>query len=88
MPVVEALVLGVPVIANDLDVFKEFAGNIPEYVCVERPDLWSKTITDYTAPDSSMRAAQIVRMKKFRAPSWGDHFLKVDSLLNELALRH
>ena len=84
MPVVEALVLGVPVIANDLAVFREFAGNIPEYVCVERTDLWAEIITDYTAPDSGMRAAQIARMEKFEAPTWSGHFSKVDSFLDEL----
>lgn len=88
MPVVEALVLGVPVIANDLAVFREFSGDIPEYVSVDRPDLWLQVITDYTAPDSCMRAAQMVRMKNFEAPTWRGHFLKVDSLLDELAQRH
>lgn len=88
MPVVEALVLGVPVIANNLPVFREFAGDIPEYLSVEQPDLWAKVITDYTAPSSSMRAAQMVRMKNFEAPTWSSHFSKVDSLLDELALLH
>ena len=88
MPVVEALALGVPVIANDLAVFREFSGGIPEYVNVDRPDLWAQVITDYTAPDSSMRSAQMVRMKNFEAPTWNGHFSRVDSLLDELALLH
>lgn len=88
MPVVEALALGVPVIANDLAVFREFSGDIPEYVNVDRPDLWAQVITDYTAPDSSMRSAQMVRMKNFEAPTWNGHFSRVDSLLDELALLH
>ena len=88
MPVVEALALGVPVIANDLAVFREFSGDIPEYVNVDRPDLWAQVITDYTAPDISMRSAQMVRMKNFEAPTWNGHFSRVDSLLDELALLH
>lgn len=88
MPVVEALVLGVPVIASNLQVFREFAGDIPEYVSVERSDLWAKVITDYTSPDSCMRAAQMARMKYFKAPTWSSHFSKVDSLLEELTLLH
>ena len=88
MPVVEALVLGVPVIASDLAVFREFSGDIPEYVSVDRPDLWAQVITNYTAPDSTMRAAQMVRIKLFEAPTWSTHFSRVDSLLDHLALCH
>ena len=88
MPVVEALVLGVPVIANDLAVFREFAGEIPEYVNVDRPDLWAEVVTNYTEPDSRMRTAQLERLKSFEAPTWSGHFLKVDSFLDELALSH
>ena len=88
MPVVEALVLGVPVIASDLAVFREFSGDIPEYVSVDRPDLWAQVITNYTAPDSTMRAAQMVRIKVFEAPTWSSHFSRVDLLLDHLALCH
>ena len=86
MPVVEALVLGVPVIASDLDVFREFAHDIPEYLSVDRPDLWVDVVTCYTAPDSPRRTAQINRLKDFVAPTWNEHFLRVDLLLDELAL--
>ena len=85
MPVVEALVLGVPVIASDLAVFREFSGDIPEYVSVARPDLWAQVVTNYTASDSTMRAAQMVRIKLFKAPTWSSHFSRVDSLLEQLA---
>ena len=88
MPVVEALVLGVPVIASDLAVFREFSGDIPEYVSVDRPDLWAQVIINYTASDSTMRAAQIVRLKNFAAPTWRNHFSRVDSLLDHLASGH
>jgi glycosyltransferase involved in cell wall biosynthesis len=84
MPVVEALVHGVPVIASDLPVFQEFAGNIPEYVDVLDEDRWLATIVNYADAKSTQRSAQLVRIMSFQAPTWTEHFAKVDDLLAEV----
>jgi glycosyltransferase involved in cell wall biosynthesis len=85
MPVVEALAHGVPVIASDLQVFREFAGNIPEYLSVNEPGLveaqWAEVINNYTKPGSPRRAVQLARMAGYLAPSWKGHFDRVDALL-------
>ena len=81
MPVEEALSQGVPVIASALPVFREFAGDIPVYIDPLDTRCWLETIIDYAAPDSASRAAQIGRLTGYRAPSWADHFERVDGLL-------
>lgn len=85
MPVVEALAHGVPVIANNLPVFREFAGEIPEYVAIEDPDLWGQFIIRYSDLNDPYRVAQIERIKSFVQPNWVDHFKQVDALLDRIS---
>lgn len=86
MPVVEALAQGLPVIASDLPVFREFAGIIPDYIDVSDEARWAQTIASYAGPESQPRRAQLARMTGFVAPTWAAHFAKVDGLLADLAL--
>lgn len=85
IPLVEALALGVPVIASDLAVFREVAGEIPEYIDPLDGKRWSELILEYARPDSLARAAQLARIGGFKAPTWAEHFAKVDALLDRLS---
>ncbi|MDP2368654.1 glycosyltransferase family 4 protein, partial [Rhodoferax sp.] len=58
MPLVEALMLGVPVIASDLPVFQEIAANIPEYLDPLDGVGWRRVILDYAQAQSQLRQAQ------------------------------
>lgn len=84
LPLVEALMLGTPVIANRLDVFNEIAGEVPDYVDGLDGPGWSRAIEDYASPSSPRRAAQLARMADFQVPTWGRHFERVESLLERL----
>ena len=84
MPVAEALTLGVPVIASNLAVFKEFAGDVPDYIDVQDEAAWSAMICDYAQPESTARQRQLMRLKGFNPPTWTQHFIEVDHLLDEL----
>jgi glycosyltransferase involved in cell wall biosynthesis len=85
MPLVEALALGVPVIASDLPVFREIAGEIPEYIDPLDGKRWSELVKEYAKPDSQLRIAQLRRIGDFKVPTWADHFAKVDALLEQLS---
>ncbi|WP_148263600.1 glycosyltransferase family 4 protein [Legionella drancourtii] len=85
LPLVEALTMGVPVIASDLSVFREIAGNTPEYLNPLDGKRWEELIIEYAQPNSTCRAAQMMRLQHFQEPTWQEHFLKVDSLLTELS---
>lgn len=87
MPVIEALAHGVPVIANDLPVYREFAGNIPDYLNATDRTQWARVIADYALAESPLRAAQLQRMRGFTAPTWEQHFERVDAFLEELEHR-
>ncbi len=84
MPLVEALKLGTPVIANQLEVFHEIAGDVPDYVDGLDGVGWRQAIEDYCAPQSPRRAAQVARMAGFQVPTWARHFERVESLLEQL----
>ncbi len=84
LPVVEALDLGTPVIASDLAVFREIAGNIPEYVDPGDREAWHKLIVEYAA-DGPARVRQLTRAAGFRAAGWDEHFERVDQFLGVLA---
>ena len=84
LPLIEALELGTPVIAGDLPVFREIAGDIPEYLDPLDAMAWLDSVVEYTKSDSLVRAGQIGRMAGFTAPTWDDHFRRVDALLEQV----
>ena len=75
LPAIEAAVLGTPVIASPLPVFREVLGNIPIYASVSDRYLWQDKIEALvnTVP-SGQRHAQ------FQPPTWAAHFKTVLSL--------
>ena len=85
MPMVEALAAGVPVIASDLPVFHEVGQGVPDLLPVTDAAAWRDAVLDYASPASEARARQIARMAQFRAPSWADHFSRIDRLIADLA---
>ena len=84
MPLVEALSVGLPVIANDLPAFREIAEDIPEYVDALDGLGWKKLILAYSESNNSIRMAQIERLKNFNIPTWRAHFEQVERLLAEV----
>jgi len=85
LPLVEALACGTPVIASNLEVFRELAGEIPDYLSPIDGLGWARAIEDYAREDSAARAAQIDRLQGWTAPTWEGHFAKVDRWLESLA---
>ena len=83
MPVFEALEFGTPVIAADLPVYHEVAGDIPTYLDPEDVQGWAQAIIHFCEDDVE-RARQIRAMRSFRVPDWAAHFLTVDRWLSTL----
>jgi glycosyltransferase involved in cell wall biosynthesis len=84
IPLVEALMLGTPVIASDLPVFHEIAGDIPDYLDPHDSHGWARAIREYAQPGSAQRNAQLERLAGFETPTWADHFKCVEALLERL----
>ncbi len=84
MPLAEALAAGLPVIASDLDVFREIAGAIPDYLSPLDGLGWQLAIEDYAQVGSTRRSDQLKRLDGYVAPTWEAHFESVDCLLDRL----
>lgn len=88
LPVLEAMMLGAPVIANDLDVYREIAGHVPLLLPIEDEVAWANAIAAYTQGDGD-RERQIHALAGFSPPTWTEHIAKVEAWLGTLApLRH
>lgn len=85
IPLVEALAAGIPVIASDLDVFREISGDIPDLLPPDDEDAWIAALKDYNSENSPRRESQLARLRGYAAPTWREHFARVDALLEELA---
>jgi len=84
MPLAEALQAGTPVVASSLQVFKEIAGDVPEYLSPLDGLGWLDAITAYAVPDSPRRQAQLQRMRSLALPTWDAHFEQVQRLLDRI----
>ncbi|MEX3693375.1 glycosyltransferase family 4 protein [Paraburkholderia sp. BR14263] len=84
MPVAEALAAGVPVIASDLPVFREYAGDVPDYVDPLDGPAWLAKLITYANGNTGDRALQLARLQSYQPPGWLEHFARVDALLEEL----
>lgn len=87
LPVLEALELGVPVIAADLPVYREFAGELPEYLDPLDAAGWQSAIAAYSDPGDRRRQRRLEALAGFAGPSWADHFARVDDLMQRLDQR-
>ncbi|ABE46798.1 glycosyltransferase family 4 protein [Polaromonas sp. JS666] len=85
MPLVEALLLGTPVVASDLPVFREIAGDIPDFLSPLDGLGWMQVVLDYAATSGTRRQAQLQRLQGFRVPTWKDHFTQAERLLESVA---
>lgn len=85
LPIAEALTHGVPVIASDLPVFREFAGDVPDYLDPLDSLRWAQSVEAYCRMDSVERSLQLARMPRFSIPTWAEHFAKVDEFIDGIA---
>jgi glycosyltransferase involved in cell wall biosynthesis len=83
LPVTEAMQLRIPVIASDLPVYREIAGEIPTYLDPRDAVGWEHVIKDFMG-DSAERARQLSRLQHYRAPDWRTHFATVEAWLRRL----
>jgi hypothetical protein len=83
LPIIEALQIGTPVIASDLPCFREIGAGIPTLLDPLDAMAWEQTIMGFldNGPD---RSRQNRLLRDYRAPTWSDHFARVEAWLETL----
>ena len=87
MPLVEALTLGVPVIASDISAFHEAGQGVPELISPSDGSAWAARIRDFAKLDSSSKLDQRQQLKKYHPPTWTAHFTKVEEMIGHETLK-
>ena len=83
LPVIEAFQLSVPVVASDLAVYREIAGDIPAYVDPNDISGWEAVVRDLL-DDGQERQRQLRAIPLYQPPTWEGHFRKVEAWLPSL----
>ena len=84
MPLVEALGVGLPVIASDLPVFREIAGDAAHYLHPLDALGWLQAVQDFAVQDSPLRTQYCQRAQAWHPPTWQAHFEEADRLLRDM----
>lgn len=84
LPVAEAAACGVPVIASEIEVFREIAGGVLDYVDPLDGLGWRDAVLDYREPGSRRRAEAVRRLSNFPHRDAEGFFRAVDAFLAEL----
>lgn len=82
LPLIEAMGAGIPVLASNIPVFREIAGDIPVYLDPADIHCWKEAICNYMAPDSTSRAGQLEKLTQYSMPDWQTHFSAIDEWLD------
>lgn len=83
LPVAEALAAGTPVVASDIEAFREVGGNAIDYVDPLDGRGWLQAVRDYSTPNSPRRRATLERNKGAVAGSEA-FFAKIDEFIARL----
>jgi glycosyltransferase involved in cell wall biosynthesis len=84
LPIVEALALGVPVIASDIPVFREIGdGRLLTIDPTDGPG-WRAAICSFAADDSPQRQDLLDRDDNYVAPKWTSFFASIEDFIFNL----
>ena len=80
MPIAEALSVGTPVIASDIQAHREVGAEVPDYHDALDGKAWREAVLDYARGGPRYRD-QLSRMKRWNAPDWAQHIEIVTELI-------
>lgn len=85
IPVIEALQQGTPVIATNLAVYRELAGDAPLYLAPDDDAAWEDAIISFVK-DSPARKQKVADLCHYSPPDWERHFATVEEFLRNLGI--
>ena len=85
IPVAEAMAAGVPVIASDIEVFREIGGDALDYIDPLDGLGWLEVIEAYAGPDSRRRQEAMSRSARGQLSQKDEFLAEVDAFLERVA---
>lgn len=85
LPVAEALAAGTPVIASDIEAFREVGGAAIDYVDPFDGPGWLQAVRDYSPPQSPRRQAALARIGSGNVADPEHFFSKIDDFIAQLS---
>ena len=83
MPIAESLSAGTPVIASDIAAHREAGAGVPDFLDPLDGPAWQEAILAY-AENDARRAAQLERLKEWKAPTWEEHIAIAQSVIESV----
>jgi glycosyltransferase involved in cell wall biosynthesis len=84
LPVAEAISAEVPILASDIEVFREIGHNSLDYINPIDGLGWLKAIRDYSEPSSVRRKEALAKIKEISAAARQSNFVDLLSFINSL----
>ncbi|MGB5085785.1 MAG: glycosyltransferase family 1 protein [Methylocystis silviterrae] len=84
LPVAEALAAGTPVVASDIEAFREVGGEAIDYLDPLDGLGWLQAVRDYSTPKSPRRRAALARLSRGDAAVSNAFFAKIDDFIAQL----
>jgi glycosyltransferase involved in cell wall biosynthesis len=84
LPVVEALAVGLPVIASDIPVFREIGDGRLTLIDPTDGPRWREAICEFAEESSGVRAQALANLAGCRVPTWPEIFETVETFLADL----
>lgn len=86
LPVAEALACGTPVLCSDIPAHREVGVDVPDYLHPLDGPGWLRLIEDYAGPNSTLRNAQLRRLKDWSIGDWHAHASKIYNICSNLVV--
>ena len=84
LPVAEALAAGTPVVASDIEAFREVGGDAIDYVDPLDGLGWLQAVRDYSTPNSPRRRAALARIIDGDVAGSDAFLAKIDAFIARL----
>jgi glycosyltransferase involved in cell wall biosynthesis len=84
LPLVEALSIGLPVVACDGPVFREVTQGCATFIDPLDGPSWRAAILDLVSRDTDSYRAAVAVAQRFRPPQWLEYFSRIDQFLQTL----
>lgn len=86
MPLAEAIILGRPVLANDLPVMREIGGNWPIYRCLRSEEDICQAILEMA--DAGLQATTAELPPALKDWSWREIAIEYETIFNQALVKH